>query len=87
MGAMTMIGVGIVLLAIVLLVGHLTSGGYAITRIRYAAWFLPAWFVIALILTLLGPIASLADAVTTLALAFAVPAAVSGIVMWVTCQQ
>lgn len=85
-----MIGAGIVLLALFLLVGHLISDGWSVTRIRAAGWFLPVWFVLVALNAILGVAQmglSAGDALVALAVAFGIPAAASVLVMWWTCQQ
>lgn len=85
-----MTGAGLALLVLFLLVGHLISGGWSVTRIRAAGWFLPVWFLIALLSVILsvayGGLEG-GDAVTALAMAFGVPAVASAGVMWWTCRQ
>ncbi len=85
-----MIGAGLVLLIVFLAVGHWISDGWSVTRIRAAGWFLPVWFAIAvlnMIVAVTQASVSAGDAVTTLLVAFAVPAAASALVMWWTCRQ
>lgn len=85
-----MIGIGVILLGVFILIGHIVSGGWSVTRIRAAGWFLPAWFLVALGNLLVGVAYAghgVGQELPIMALVFGVPAAVSAAVMWVTCQQ
>lgn len=90
MHTVMMIGVGIVVLGVFLVIGHLLSNGFAVARIRAAAYFLPLWFLVALGNLWVG-VAHAGHGVGAelpfLALVFGVPAAVSAAIMWITCQQ
>jgi len=85
-----MIGIGVVLLAVFILIGHITSGGWSVTRIRAAGWFLPFWFLVALGNLWVGVAHAghgIGVELPIMALVFGVPAAASAAVMWITCQQ
>lgn len=84
------IGGGIVLLIAFVITGHVLGNGHAIDRIRAVAYFLPVWFVIALVNLWVGVSHagySVAQELPILAAVFGVPALAGALVMWITCRQ